>query len=120
MVYEIDFELPVYDGGNCALRFSPAVALQGDPIDFLKGSYEEMLPRLGEQLARLKKAGEDFKIYVNGDFVDLSRSPVLNGIGVTKGCLCDFATDFMNMKRSPVLRALRRWDRKKVKANSDN
>jgi len=90
MVYEIDFELPIY-GGEHVLRFSPSVALQGKSINFFKGSYDALFPILEEQLTRLKKAGERVKVYVNGDFVDFSRSPVLREFSKIQKYVIDFS-----------------------------
>jgi len=108
MVYEIDFELPVYDGGNCTLRFSNPMLIQGVPVDYIKGSYSDMVSKLRGQLQELRKVGEDVQVYVDGGFLDLSRSPVLRGVSNF------LSSDFFDLKKSITVRLIRNSLEKKV------
>jgi len=114
MVYELDLELPIYEGNNCSLRFNHFVRLQGVPINYFEGNYKEVISQLGRQFKKLKKAGEDVKIYVNGDFVDLSKSPVLKGVLQTKDGVSNLlSSDFMNVKKSSIVRVIKKMLKRK-------
>jgi hypothetical protein len=93
MIYEIDFELSYYSGGDCALRFSPSIELQGEKISYLRGDYVKTVAILKRQFQKLEEAGAEVRVYIQGDFLDLDKSPVLKG--------------FFDLKKNIKLRIIR-------------